>query len=52
MKRAALTWIVFDVLLSGAGLLVTRPGTGAFILSGLMFAVGVLCGAALLAVRR
>ncbi len=52
MKRVALTWIVFDVLLAGAGLLVLRQGTGGFLLSALMLALGVACGLALLLAGR
>jgi hypothetical protein len=50
--RAALTWTVFVVLLSGAGMLASGPGTAGFVLSGLMLAVGLLAGAVLLAVLR
>ena len=50
--RAALTWTVFVVLLSGAGLLVSDPGTAGFVLSGLMLAVGVVAGAALVVLLR
>jgi hypothetical protein len=52
VRRAALSWIVFDVVLAGLGLLVVEPGSGAFILSALMLAVGVLCGLALALVHR
>jgi hypothetical protein len=50
LGRAVLTWAVFIVLLSGVGLLVSPPGSAGFVLSGLMFAAGALCGAVLLVV--
>jgi hypothetical protein len=50
--RAALTWTVFIVLVSGTGLLVGRPGSAGFVLSGLMLAVGVLFGVVLLVLLR
>jgi hypothetical protein len=50
--RAAVTWTVFIVVLSGAGLLAAEPGTAGFVLSGLMFAVGVLVGLVLLVLLR
>lgn len=49
--RAALTWAVFVVLLSGAGLLAGEPGSAGFVLSGLMLAVGIVVGAVLVVLR-
>jgi len=47
-----LRWIILIVLLSGAGLLAGRPGTGAFVLSAYTLGVGVLAGAVLLVLIR
>ena len=52
LGRAALTWTVFVVLLSGLGLLVGRPGSAGFVLSALMFAIGLVCGGTLFVVLR
>ena len=51
-SRAILTWSVFIVLLSGAGLVVSQPGTASFVLSGVMLAVGLVFGVVLFAVLR
>jgi hypothetical protein len=50
--KAALTWIVLIILLSGAGLLGGRPGTAAFALSAFTLAFGVLAALILVAVAR
>jgi hypothetical protein len=47
-----LRWVVLIVLLSGAGLLAGRPGTAAYVLSGLTLLAGLLAGAALFAWTR
>jgi hypothetical protein len=48
--KSALRWIVLIVVLSAFGLAGGRPGTGGFVLSALMLAVGVLSGTVLIMV--
>jgi hypothetical protein len=48
--KSLLTWIVLIVLLSAAGLATGQPGTGGFVLSALMLAVGTLSGTVLIVV--
>lgn len=50
--KAALTWIVLIILLSGAGLLGGQPGTAAFALSAFTLAIGVVAAAVLVVIAR
>jgi uncharacterized membrane-anchored protein len=50
--RALLRWVVLIVLMSGAGLLAGRPGTGAFVLSAVTLGIGLLAGAVLIVLIR
>jgi hypothetical protein len=52
LGRAIVTWIVFIVLLSGAGVLVLPAGSPAFVISVVMLAVGGICGAVTLVLAR
>jgi hypothetical protein len=50
--RVLLRWVVLIVLLSGAGLLAGRRGTGAFVLSAVTLGIGILAGAVLIVLIR
>jgi hypothetical protein len=51
LGRAIVTWIVFIVLLSGAGVLVLPASSPEFVISAVMLAVGGVFGAALVVAR-